>query len=178
MGIQQFCRQDVVTIDREATARDAARAMRDQHVGALAVTAGEPPRRSVVGLVTDRDLVLNALADHAAPAHAPVAELMSHRVVAVPGSASVADVAAAMHEEGVRRILVMSAEGRLVGIVSLDDLVELLSAEMAHVAKAVRAGIVHERSGVPPRVADAVTDEPLTLPQDALALRWRQISSP
>lgn len=178
MAIQQFCTREVASIDVNATARAAAVLMRDRHVGALVVTRGTPPRQNVVGVVTDRDLVLNSLADRAAPADAPVAELMSHRVVAVPASASVADTALAMHEEGLRRMLVVDADGRLVGIATLDDLLRALSAEMSDVAQALRTGMAHERAGRLAQPDSGARDEALTLPPEALALRWRQISAP
>lgn len=178
MSIQQFCTPDVVTIDIDATARDAAIQMGTRHVGALVVTRRQAQRLDIVGLVTDRDLVLNALARHPAPAEAPVGGLMSARVVAVPATASIADTALTMHEEGVRRILVVDADGTLVGIVSLDDLIEALSAEMADVTQGLRTGMARERARHPRLTASGLPDEALSLPPEALARRWRQISAP
>ncbi len=178
MAIQQFCTQDVVTIDVDATARDAAVEMGVRHVGALVVTQRLGRRLNVVGVVTDRDLVLNALARHPSPADAPVGGLMSGRVVAVPATASIADTALTMHEEGVRRLLVVDADGTLVGIVSLDDLIEALSAEMADVTQGLRTGLARERAGHPRPEAGGLPDETLALPPEALARRWRQISAP
>lgn len=178
MSIQKFCTRDVVTIDEDASARDAAQLMRDRHVGALVVTRGGPKRPEVVGVVTDRDLVLKALASHASPAEAPVGSLMSRRVIAVPATASVADTALTMHEEGVRRLLVVDARRGLVGIASLDDLLEALSGEMNDVSQALRTGLAQERAGAPRAAPAGDAEELLTLPAQALARRWRQISAP
>lgn len=175
MRIDQFCSRDLVTIDANDSARAAATRMRDRHVGALVVTRGSGQNKEIAGIVTDRDLVMKSLAGSAAPADEPVAELMSPRIVAVPASASLGEAAAVMHEEGVRRLLVAGTGGELVGIATLDDLMEAFSAEMADLTQALRTGLSRERSADPPKGA---SDETLSLPTTALARRWRQITSP
>ena len=102
MSIQQHCTQDVVTIDEDASARDAAQLMHDRHVGALVVARRGPKRPEVVGVVTDRDLVL----------------------------------------------------------------------------KALRTVLAQVRAGAPRTTHAGDAEEPLTLPAQALARRWRQISAP
>lgn len=80
-------------------------------------------------------------------------------------------------EEGVRRLLVVSRDGRLAGIVTLDDLIDTLCSELGDLAQALRAGTLHERSVVAP-VPGSETKDQLKIPQEALAQRWRQISKP
>jgi CBS domain-containing protein len=180
MSIVDLCKREVVTIDERAPVRAAAQAMRDQHVGALVVTHSAPQRgRKVVGVVTDRDLVVDALARHPTPADVAVGEVMSPQAVAVPAKASIGDAAAAMREEGVRRMLVVDHGGHLVGVVTLDDLIEALTAEMADVTQALRTGLAREHSGQRPAHEGAsARNDPLLLPREALAARWRQISAP
>lgn len=177
MNIHQLCKRSPVTIDHHAPVRAAAQAMRDQQVGALVVTQPAPKRRKVVGVLTDRDLVVEALASRPAPADVPVGEVMSRSVVAVPASADLAETAAAMRDEGVRRMLVVDDSHHLVGVVSLDDVVEALSGEMADVTQAMRTGIAKEHNAVHPARKGSEHDEPLSLPREALAARWRQISA-
>jgi CBS-domain-containing membrane protein len=177
MSVHQLCKREVVTIDANAPVRAAAQVMCDQHVGALVVTQHPPhQRRKMVGLVTDRDLVVGALAHHATPADVAVGEVMSRQAIGVPASASLGDSAATMREEGVRRLLVVDEGSRLLGVVTLDDVIEALAAEMADVTQALRTGLARERGAERTSQASQEDDGQLLLPRESLAARWRQIT--
>ena len=177
MNIQEFCSHEVATIDVNANALAAAQAMRDRHVGALVVTRGTDSRRQVVGVVTDRDLVIKALAVDAVAVDTPVGGLMCPRIVSVPANASLSDTIGAMRDEGVRRVLVAGEAGGLAGIATMDDLLEAMSVEMADLTGALRAGIERERS-IPASARRPLPDDSPSLPGEALAARWRQVTSP
>lgn len=178
MNIEQVCTRDVVTVDVDETVHAAARRMRDRHVGALVVTRSLAGRKDIVGLVTDRDLVVQHLAADGAAAGATVEALMSQRVVAVPATASLGEAAAVMREEGVRRVLVAGKDGVLVGIAALDDLFDALSAEIADLTQALHKGLARERSArLTSRHSDPSQDI-LSLPPQAIAARWRQVTAP
>jgi CBS-domain-containing membrane protein len=175
MNIEAICTLKVVTVDHATPLRTAARLMRDRHIGALIVTGIGDGRAPVVGIVTDRDLVIDALARDLDPGTVTVGDLGSTDVVAIPAIASVGDAIATMREEGIRRLLVVDGAQQVVGIVTLDDLVEALAVEMADLAEALRSGPAREAASH----AEAEAPRPttvLSLPPESLAARWR--SSP
>jgi CBS domain-containing protein len=159
VNIATLCKRPVVSIDATATLRQAATLMREQHVGALVVTVSRAERPEAVGIVTDRDLVLEVLSRELSPADVAVGALASRNLAAVRGSASVAEAVAVMAERGVRRLLVTDDENRLVGFVSADDLLEALAQDIGGLAQALRVGVAREaaqRQAIPPPAARAV----------------------
>lgn len=144
MNIANLCQRELVTIDSGASLSRAARLMREQHVGALVVTADSGERQHAVGIVTDRDLVVEVLAKDDVPMDMTVGRLSSQKLAGVPGSASVAEAVAAMERAGVRRLLVADEQGHVIGIVSADDLLAAVAAELGGLARALRSGIARE----------------------------------
>jgi CBS domain-containing protein len=97
---------------------EAARAMREADIGDVVVTEGQ----SLAGMVTDRDIVVRAVAENRQPSDITVGEVASHGIVMIEQTATVTEAADLMRERSVRRILVCDSERQLVGIVSLGDL--------------------------------------------------------
>lgn len=106
-----------ITIPATATLADAARTMRDANIGDVVVADGERP----LGVLTDRDIVVRAVAEGRAPEQTPASELCSGEVVTVGPEDDVSQAVRTMREKAVRRLPVV-ADGRLVGVVSLGDL--------------------------------------------------------
>jgi|SRR5712664_2464893 CBS domain-containing protein len=101
--------------------RDAARRMRDENIGALPVVpAGENDR--VVGMVTDRDIVVRAVAENRLPSNAAVSTVMSEGVYYCFDDDSLEQAAQIMAEHQVRRLPVLNRDQRLVGIVTIADI--------------------------------------------------------
>lgn len=114
---------------------DAAELMRQLHVGSVVVVdeGGRP-----LGMLTDRDIVLRVVAEHRDPAATPVASVMSSEVACVQIDDLIDEAAFKMRQKGVRRLPIVDAVGKVCGIVALDDLLVLLSAELEQAAAAVR----------------------------------------
>jgi len=117
--------KDVMTptptaLPTDAPVAAAARAMRDLDVGAVVVMENDRP----LGIVTDRDIVVRALARGRGADAATVGDICSRDLVTVPAGASVEDALGVMAARGVRRLPVTIARGSVVGIVSIDDLVD------------------------------------------------------
>jgi CBS domain-containing protein len=144
MRITDICTREVVMIDQAATLQQAATLMREQHVGALLVTGDSGGAPQVVGVVTDRDLVIEAVARGSDPRQTQIGRLAEAKLAVVPASATVDEAISAMKERGVRRLVVSGDNGQLFGLVSLDDLLAALSHEMAELARAARSGIERE----------------------------------
>lgn len=153
MDIAAICRREVVTVDQNASPREAVGLMREHHVGALVVTAADGAEPHVVGIVTDRDLALGLIDRSADTAPVKIGQLASRDLVAVSVHGSIGDAAAAMQRSAVRRLLVVEPSGQLVGIVSSDDLFQALADQLTMLAGALRAGTEHESSRPKPVAA-------------------------
>lgn len=140
MNLSQLCQRDILTVSAEASVRKAADLMRTQHVGALALTDPEDPTR-VVGVVTDRDLVINLLAQDRTPQEQNVGAYSSVHLIRVPGTATVHEAVQAMNQNGVRRLFITEPNGRLMGLLSIDDLLTTLAEELSGLAQALRIGV-------------------------------------
>lgn len=108
----------VVYLPAETTLDEAARAMREKDIGDVVVTEGA----SLAGVVTDRDIVIRAVADGRDPLSTTVGEVASRDLVMIDQAAPTHDAAQIMREQAVRRLLVCDNDRRLVGILSLGDL--------------------------------------------------------
>jgi CBS domain-containing protein len=138
MNVERICSRSIVTVPRGANLGEAAALMKRHHVGALLVTEDGPEVSRGVGIVTDRDLVLYALAEGIGPTDACVEDVMTQALATVPRDASLFETAEAMRASGVRRLAVSDAGGTLLGIVSMDDIVEAVAAEFASIAQTLR----------------------------------------
>ncbi|WP_011581370.1 MULTISPECIES: CBS domain-containing protein [Chelativorans] len=119
MQIQEIMTRSVDLIDPNATIREAARKMREDNVGALPV--GENDR--LIGMVTDRDITVRAVAEERSAGNTSVREVMSERVAYCYEDDDAERAAAVMARHQVRRLPVINRDKRLVGIVALADLV-------------------------------------------------------
>jgi CBS domain-containing protein len=144
MNIGSICTRDLVTIDIGASPREAAQLMREHHVGALVVTSYAADGLEVAGLVTDRDLVVEALALPRPLDGLTMKELASRKVLSVSEDADLMTAIDLMQEGGVRRLLVLNGAQAVMGIVSLDDLMSACAQEMGGLAQALRTGLVRE----------------------------------
>jgi len=125
--------RDVVTIVPTAPVSEAAYLMMREEIGSLVVVDDQ---MFPVGIVTDRDLVVSAIAEGKNPEEAIVEEVMTKNVVYVEEETNVLDILSTMSEYSIRRIPV-TKDGRLTGIVSVDDLIVVVATELVNLAMAV-----------------------------------------
>jgi CBS domain-containing protein len=118
MQVYEAMTPDVVSVGPDATLQEAAEAMRNLDVGPLPVCEGD----RLIGMITDRDITIRATARGQDPRSTRVKEVMTPEAVCCLETDEVGRVAQVMQDAQLRRLLVVSAEGRLVGIVSLGDL--------------------------------------------------------
>jgi len=118
MQLSQIITRDVETIGPEATVREAAQRMRSMDVGSLPVCDGA----HLLGMITDRDITIRAIADGRDPASTPVRDAMTPAVEYVFEDDAVERAAQIMQDKQIRRLPVVNREKRLVGIVALGDI--------------------------------------------------------
>lgn len=130
MSVGRICSRVVVTASPDETVRAAARRMAEHDVGTLVVTEGDG-RLPAVGIVTDRDIVIRGDAASLDLDHTPISQVMSKPVHSVKEATPIEQALARMASTGTRRVVVTGARERPVGILSLDDVLDLLSGEAA-----------------------------------------------
>ncbi|MBZ5611266.1 MAG: CBS domain-containing protein [Acidobacteriia bacterium] len=138
MPVGDICVRDVVIAGRDTTVREAAKLMAKHHVGNLVVAREEAGGRVVpIGIITDRDIVRNVVAEALDPAVFALGDLGVRELVTVREDQGVFECMQHMRMNGIRRMPVVDRNGGLVGILSLDDLIQLLAEEMGELAKLV-----------------------------------------
>jgi CBS domain-containing protein len=145
MPIGDVCVRDVVVASPETTVREAARLMAEQHVGNVVVVKQEAGGRVVpIGIVTDRDVVRNVVAEALDASMFTLGDLGARELVTVGEEVGIFECVQHMRVNGIRRMPVVDGDGGLVGIISLDDLIQLLGEEMGELGKLIALEQAHE----------------------------------
>jgi CBS domain-containing protein len=142
--------RDVVTVKPETPIADCARLMRTHHVGSLVVTEAAPAGGAKpVGIVTDRDIVVDVLAVGLDANTLTASDIMVRPLATVETDEDAVDALARMRERGVRRLPAVDDLGRLAGIVTIDNVLEVLSEQLDGVVRVVRAEFSKESATRP-----------------------------
>jgi CBS domain-containing protein len=123
MRVKQVMTKDPSCCVPSDSAQHAASIMRDERAGIVPVIDNEQGRK-VAGVVTDRDLCMNVVAEGRDPRSVPVEQCMTTTVVSCSPNDSLEKVTELMRENQIRRVLVVNEQGALQGIVALADVVE------------------------------------------------------
>lgn len=148
MDVIQLCRRNAVTIRPFEDLLAAARLMRESHVGFLVVVepmvgdSGERP----VGVLTDRDIVVRVLARETDPRSLRVGDVMTRDPVMAKGTQPLSEALRSMRLIGVRRIPVAGHRGQLIGVLSLDEVIDDLSGRLSDVAGSIRTELRAEEA--------------------------------
>lgn len=127
----EICTRSVTIAFRTTSVDEAARLMRDNHVGCLVVVDEVDGRRIVVGVLTDRDIVTAVVAPGIDAATLTVDDVMTTDLVTAREDDSLIDLMRSMRRKGVRRIPVVGGQDELTGVVTLDDVLGVLSEELS-----------------------------------------------
>ncbi|MGZ5036905.1 MAG: CBS domain-containing protein [Usitatibacter sp.] len=145
MKVERVYTRRVLATTRSASIAEAAAAMRRFKVGALLVTDGDKgPACGPVGIITDRDLALEGFASEAVT----VGAAMTPVVATVRESADIHEALEVMRAHAVRRLIVTDERGDVLGIVSIDDIVDGLSVDLAAAAAVLRGEIKRDAAGL------------------------------
>ncbi|WP_052162333.1 CBS domain-containing protein [Aquabacterium sp. NJ1] len=145
LSVGEICTREVTIAFRDTDLVAAARLMREAHVGALVVVDEMPGKRMVAGLITDRDIVTAVIAPGLDPRTLNVEDVMTEPVLTMDEDDSLIDLLRMMRDKGVRRVPVLGAQRELVGLVTLDDALEILAEELDLLVGAIGSEARRER---------------------------------
>jgi CBS domain-containing protein len=145
MDIGKYCNREVIVTEKDATIIEIAQLMRKFHVGDVVIV--EPTREGnrPVGIVTDRDLVIEILAQELDPGSVTAVDFMSTNVITVRETDDLLHTLEQMRAHGVRRIPVVNEQGDLEGILTVDDVLELVAEQLSDLATLVRREVIEEK---------------------------------
>lgn len=145
MQVGEICTREVVCASAETTINAAAKLMRQYHIGDVIVTREENGRRIPLGIVTDRDIVLGVVAPELSASTLTVGDIMGPELITATETDDVFDAMQRMRNKGVRRLPIVQEDGDLAGILSIDDIIEVLAEEMNQLARLISREQTHER---------------------------------
>ncbi len=127
MTIGELCNREVVVVNKGENALEAAKLMRQYHVGDVVVVEDKDDRKVPAGILTDRDIAIELVAEQVDPESVTVEDVMSDQLLTVNESDELLDTMEQMRDKGVRRAPVVGKDGELVGILTLDDMLDILA---------------------------------------------------
>ncbi|WOX54931.1 MULTISPECIES: CBS domain-containing protein [unclassified Methanoculleus] len=132
MGLVDCCRDQVVAVSPDTPAVDVAKIMGEKNVGSVVVVTGD---NRPAGILTDRDLAVGVMAREQNPGEVRAGDIATRSVITFQDSMGIYEAIRKMTDEGIRRMPVVDNAGKLIGIVTLDDVIRMLGEEMATIAK-------------------------------------------
>ena len=130
MKAGEFCNREVVVIEKDASVGEAAALMRKFHVGSVVVVDAVSGGRRPVGVLTDRDIVIEFITQELSPADVAVGDAVGFDLATVDEDTGLYETIELMRDHGVRRVPVVDKDGGLVGLFASDDALELLTEQL------------------------------------------------
>ena len=147
MTVGQFCNREVVVTSKNSTILEVARLMRQHHVGDVVVVAdGQSAQPVPLGIITDRDIVVELIAAEVDLDTVTVGDVMSFEITTVKEQDGIWETVQRMRAKGIRRVPVVNDKGGLEGILTADDLLELFSEELMQLARVADSEISREKT--------------------------------
>ena len=136
MFIKECCNCEVVSCDADTVVQKVAALMRHRHVGSIVVTSPDQPGIPL-GIVTDRDIVVEAVAPELDVNTFTAGDIMNTPLVTVRETEDLGETLRMMRTHKIRRVVVVDEHGSLYGIVSADDVIDLLARELQMITSAI-----------------------------------------
>jgi len=145
MNVGNYSTRDIITTQKDCSIFEAARLMREHHVGSLIVVIDNQDEPGPVGIVTDRDIVIEVLAEGIMPDTVTVNDIMTPTPVVAREQDDIISVLNMMEERGVRRIPVMNVYDELTGILSTDDMLKFFHHGLGKIVGIYNREIANEK---------------------------------
>ena len=134
MSLKPLMTKELTSLPSTATALDAAKYMTDMNVGSVIVVDDDKPS----GILTDRDIVTKVLSQDKDPKTTKIRDIMTSPAVTISEDRYIIDVTRLMSERGIRRFPVVDANGKIIGVITLDDVLVFLGQEMQNIATSLK----------------------------------------
>lgn len=144
LNIGEICQRTVAVVYQHVDVSEAARLMSEHHVGSLVVVEGAADHQRVAGILTDRDIVIHIVARDRDAKAVRVADIMSRNPIAVRPEDSINDTLLLMRRHGIRRVPVTDVQSVLIGIVSMDDLLETVADQLHSLVQTIKSEQIRE----------------------------------
>ena len=145
MSVGAICNREVVICRPDEPIREAATLMRNRHVGDVIVVENREDGPVPVGILTDRDILIELLAEEVDLDSLTCGDVMSGELVIAKEDDEILDTIELMRDKGVRRIPVVNQQGGLEGVLTVDDLVELIAEQLTDLVRLCRRELKHDR---------------------------------
>jgi CBS domain-containing protein len=147
MSVGEICNREVIVCRQNEPLSEAVALMHDYHVGCVVVVTESGLKSRPIGILTDRDIVVRVLPTKTDFANFKVSQVMSQELITAQQDDEVFDTLALMRDKGIRRLPVVDSEGFLEGILTVDDLIELMAEQMIDLVRLCNREQLHERQG-------------------------------
>ncbi|WED42671.1 CBS domain-containing protein [Legionella cardiaca] len=137
MRVGQFCNREVVMMHGDESVKVAAALMRSHHVGDVVLVEEKEGKKFPIGIISDRDLVVEVMVPGLKPEELAASDIITHSLFVVHEDDSLFDALDLMREKAIRRLPVIDADEVLIGIITLDDITDLLAEMLGNVADVV-----------------------------------------
>ena len=137
MSVGEFCNRDVVIANRKTTLTEIAQLMREHHVGCVVVVENKDSNNIPIGIITDRDLVVELIAENTQLDSVTAGDVMSSNLLLAREIDGLWETIKRMRSKGVRRVPVINDEKVLVGILTVDDVLEILANELTELVSLI-----------------------------------------
>ena len=134
MSIREYCNREVVIVEKTESLRKAVELMRSYHVGDVIVVEKRNGVTEPIGILTDRDIVIEILAEDVDFEKVNIGDVMSYELATIDENTELMEAIKLMRNRGVRRAPVVDAEGSLVGIFTVDDVLALIAEQLVDIA--------------------------------------------
>lgn len=138
MKVGEICQRAVVCIDNTLDLSAAAQIMRERHVGFLVVYRAGDELRRPIGVLTDRDIVVEVIAKKVDADALTVEDVMTRQPVIASEHEELADVLQGMRMGGIRRVPIVDVRGALIGVLAIDDAFDVLTSFMCEITGSVK----------------------------------------
>ena len=145
MKIGEICKRHVITTTKDSTAHELAYLMAKDHVGSVVIVEKQAAGMCPIGIVTDRDLALKVIANKLDPNICTAENLMNEELITGYLSSGVTETMRHMRRNGIRRLPVVDHNQVLAGIITIDDLIDVVMSELSELSETITSGHYKER---------------------------------
>ncbi len=145
MSVGEYCNRDVIVMGADGSVRDAARLMREHHVGDVLIVEERDGQRLPIGILTDRDLAIEVLAEDGDADQLRAADVMSGDLLTANEEDDTMATLQRMRNGGVRRMPVVNRTGGLIGVITVDDFINVFAEQMEDLVRLVSREQLRER---------------------------------